>query len=60
MVTRVFTVSQIAKRVDTGEQVQVIEVLPVGLRVFYRIEYKNGDRSLVHDAILREVSRATA
>ena len=54
---RYFKERQQVKRVDTGEQVTVVEVLPVGLRVFYRIEYPNGDLSLVTDVKLREVPR---
>lgn len=55
MAARLFKERQIVKRADTGEQVQVIEILPVGQRVFYRIEYDNGDRGLVIDGTLRAV-----
>ena len=54
MITRVFKQQQTVKRVDTGEHVKVVEILPLGLRVFYRIEYENGELSLVTDATLRE------
>ena len=55
MVTRVFKRLQQAKRVDTGEVVTVVEILPLGLKVFYRIEYESGELSLVPDATLREL-----
>ena len=51
---RYFKEQQQAKRVDTGEQVTVVEVLPVGLRVFYRVESQNGDLTLVVDSKLRD------
>jgi hypothetical protein len=47
-----FQVGQKATHVTDGE-VTVIEVLPVSTRIFYRIEYPNGDRSLAIDTRLR-------
>lgn len=50
---RWFKERQQAKRVDTGEPVTVIEVIPLGLKVFYRIERVDGEVTLVPEAKLR-------
>lgn len=55
-----FKVGQRVKRNDTGEQVSIKETLPIGLKVFYRIEYDSGDTSIVPDAQLREVQPIAA
>ena len=44
---KIFNPYDTAKRVDTGEAVRVVEVLPLNRMVFYRIESKNGDTTLV-------------
>ena len=53
--TKIFRERERAKRVDTGEQVTVVQTMPLGQRVFYRIESENGDTTVVLDAKLREV-----
>jgi hypothetical protein len=53
---RHFRVKQVVKRVTTGERVTVVEILPIGLRVFYRVEYENGDVSVLLDSQVRDVS----
>lgn len=53
--TKIFREGQTVKRLDTGEPVRVVEVLPLNLQVFYRIEHESGDTSLVPGAKLREV-----
>jgi hypothetical protein len=53
--TRVFRIGQVAKRADTGEQVKIVEVLPYGRLVWYRIEYMIGDTTLVPETMLREI-----
>lgn len=49
----IFKEGQIVKRNDTGEQVQIVDVLPLGHHVAYRIEYQNGDTSVVLGSQLR-------
>jgi hypothetical protein len=44
---------QIVKRHDTGQRVQVVEVIPVGNTIFYRVEHENGDLGLVQGTSLR-------
>lgn len=56
----IFKTGETAKRNDTGEHVEVIEVIPVGMEVAYRIEYENGDRSIVFGAMLRPVQLIAA
>jgi hypothetical protein len=51
----IFKCPQEAKLNDTGEKVKVVEVLPVGNAVFYRVEFENGDLSLVLGSKLRPV-----
>ena len=46
---------QTVKRNDTGEQVQIVDVLPVGTAVFYRVEYESGDTTLLQATALRPV-----
>lgn len=46
---------QTAKRNTTGEHVQIVEVIPVGNTVFYRVEHENGDLGLVEAKMLRPV-----
>jgi hypothetical protein len=53
--TMVFKCPQEVKLLDTGERVMVVEILPVGTVVFYRIEFMNGDLSLVMGSKLRPV-----
>jgi hypothetical protein len=51
--TMIFKCPQDVKLLDTGERVTVVEILPVGTAVFYRIEFTNGDVSLVMGSKLR-------
>lgn len=57
---RFFKTGDTAKRNDTGEHVQIVEVLPLGMKVFYRIEYQTGNTSLVADSVLRPVQSVAA
>lgn len=57
---RLFKLGQVVKRVNTGEHVSITEVLPIGTNVFYRIEYENGDTSVVTDRQIREVQPVAA
>jgi hypothetical protein len=50
-----YRAGQLAKRNDTGQQVLVVEVIPVGSTVFYRVEHENGDLGLVQATSLRPV-----
>ena len=52
MSKKIYDPSDLVKRVDTGEAVRVVEVLPLNRMVFYRIESKNGDTTLVPAAKL--------
>lgn len=56
MATRIFKVNQRVK-LETGEPVNVVEVIPIGMTVFYRIEDESGQRRVVVDAKLREIFR---
>jgi len=53
--SRPYREGQRVKLLNTGIEVTIIEVLPVAQRVFYRIEFENGDRSLVIDTKLRSL-----
>jgi hypothetical protein len=49
---QLFGVRQEVMRLD-GTPVVVVEVLPVGLTVFYRVEYPDGDTTLLQSQYLR-------
>jgi hypothetical protein len=55
-----YRAGQLAKRNDTGQQVLVVEVIPVGSTVFYRVEHENGDLGLVQATSLRPVALSAA
>jgi hypothetical protein len=46
---------EMVKTLDSDERVQVVEVIPVGLIIFYRIEYESGALSLVPSWKLRSL-----
>jgi len=52
-ITSIFKEGQTVKLVDTGERVTVVEVRPVGLHVFYRVEHGNGKIETVSASRLR-------
>lgn len=50
-----FKLHDTAKLNSTGEHVQIIGIKPLGLRVFYAIEYESGDVATVPETLLRPV-----
>lgn len=52
---KIFKVNQTVKRNDTGERVTVLDVIPNGHTVIYRVENEAGYTAMVIDAMLREV-----
>jgi hypothetical protein len=55
-----YRAGQLATRHDTGQQVFVVEVIPVGTTIFYRVEHENGDLGLVQATSLRPVVLSAA
>lgn len=52
---RVYHRGQRVKLLDGGEKVVVVDVMPLGQRVFYRVEQENGDIRLLPDSQLRSL-----
>lgn len=50
----IFKVGWRVKRNDTGEEATVVDVIPVGTSLFYRIEYEDGRTTVVAADILRK------
>ena len=52
-----FKLKEIVKRNDTAERVQVVDIMPYGTQVFYRVESANGDIAFMQGSKLRPVQR---
>jgi hypothetical protein len=52
---RVYHRGQQVKLLDGGEKVVVVDVMPLGQRIFYRVEREDGEVRLMPDTSLRSV-----
>lgn len=50
-----FKLHDTVKLNSTGEHVQIVGIKPIGMRIFYAVEYESGDVATVPETALRPV-----